>query len=115
MRSSLRLLVLCGFVLINSFLVYKAIWGESGLLAHQVMVEAQRAAEAECLALDAQNRALSREIRLLQTDAAYIEKMVRERLHYLHDNEILYLFGDDDEPAQAGRDMQQEGAHERKN
>ena len=43
-------------------------------------------------ALDAENLSLSREIRLLQTDQKYVEKMIRQRLHYLRDNEILYLF-----------------------
>ena len=38
------------------------------------------------------NLSLSREIRLLQTDQKYVEKMIRQRLHYLRDNEILYLF-----------------------
>ena len=35
---------------------------------------------------------LSREIRLLQTDDSYVEKMIRQRLNYVRKNEILYLF-----------------------
>ena len=36
--------------------------------------------------------ALSREIRLLKTDPAYVEKVIRQRLNYVRKNEILYLF-----------------------
>lgn len=42
--------------------------------------------------LDAQNMALSRDIRLLQSDSQYVEKMVRQKLRYLRENEIVYLF-----------------------
>lgn len=106
-----RVVFLCLLFAVNCLLCYKAVWGESGFMEYKKMRLEQRAAEEQCLKLDAENMALSREIRLLQTDAAYIEKMVRERLHYLHDNEILYLFGDDNDAApETG-----EGPHERKN
>ncbi len=39
--------------------------------------------------------ALSREIRLLKTDPAYMEKIIRQRLKYLHENEVLYMFEQD--------------------
>ena len=48
--------------------------------------------EVQIKALDSENRALSQEIRLLQNDPKYVEKMVRQRLHYLRANEVLYLF-----------------------
>ncbi len=99
----IRVLVLCVFLAVNSLLVYKAVWGSSGLLEYRALREQQQEAAARSQRLDEENKALSREIRLLQNDPEYIEKMVRERLHYLHDNEILYLFGDEDEPVSAVR------------
>ncbi len=42
--------------------------------------------------LNAKRMALSREIRLLKTDPAYVEKIIRQRLNYVRKNEILYLF-----------------------
>lgn len=87
-----RLLILCAFLVLNSLLLYKAVWGTNGLLDHRELKQQQEAAEAECRNLDLANMALSREIRLLQTSDAYMEKMIRERLHYLRSNEILYLF-----------------------
>ncbi len=107
-----RLLVLCLLVLVNCLLVYKAVWGANGLLDHAELRARQTAAEEECLRLDQTNRTLSREIRLLQTDSAYMEKMVRERLHYLHDNEILYLF--DKGPAGPGPAARDAGAKSRR-
>ncbi len=89
-----RLAILCSLVFLNCFLAYKAVWGTSGLIAHGELKAEQHAAEEQCRQLDEANRLLSREIRLLQTDKAYMEKMIRERLHYLRENEILYLFGD---------------------
>lgn len=91
-----RLFVLCLLILVNATLCYKAVWGENGLINHGRLKEQQFAAEEECRQLDDANRALSREIRLLQTDNVYVERMIRERLHYLRDNEILYLFDDTD-------------------
>ncbi len=100
----LRVLLLCVFFAVNCLLVYKAVWGGSGLLEYRELQRQQREAEADCVRIDNENKALSREIRLLQSDPDYIEKMVRERLHYLHDNEILYLFGDDSDPSAGGRE-----------
>ncbi len=99
-----RVLLLCVFFALNCLLGYKAVWGGAGLLEYRELQRQQREAEAECARLDNENKALSREIRLLQSDHAYIEKMVRERLHYLHDNEILYLFGDTSDPTAGGRE-----------
>ena len=85
-----RLCVLCLLILLNCMLCYKAVWGENGLIDHGALKEQQLAAEEECRKLDEANRTL------LQTDDSYMEKMIRERLHYLRDNEILYLFDDAD-------------------
>ena len=46
-------------------------------------------------AFDAVNAGLSREIRLLQSDEKYVEKMIRQRLNFVRSNEILYLFTED--------------------
>ena len=35
---------------------------------------------------------LSQEIRLLKTDKDYQERMIRQRLRYIRDNEIVYIF-----------------------
>lgn len=50
--------------------------------------------EKQLADVNTENLALSQEIRLLQSDNQYVEKMIRQRLHYVRDNEVLYLFGD---------------------
>ena len=73
-----RVFLLCSFSVCNLVLLYRMIWGPTGLVDYSD--------------LRSENLSLSREIRLLQTDQKYVEKMIRQRLHYLRDNEILYLF-----------------------
>ncbi len=94
-----RVIVLIIFIIVNTTFTYQALWGKKGLLGHEAIAARFAEAQERCARLDKENMALSREIRLLQNDRPYIEKMIRERLRFLHDNEILYLFGDDDEPA----------------
>ena len=55
-------------------------------------------------ALDEKRAALSREIRLLKTDPAYVEKVIRQRLNYVRKNEILYLFDKSREDSWSGAD-----------
>lgn len=57
--------------------------------------------------LDAENVSLSRQIRLLESDNKYYEKMIRQRLHYLRSNELLYIF--DTKPDNIGGGAYHEG------
>ncbi len=94
-----RVVVLIIFIIVNTTFTYQAVWGKKGLLEHEAVVAQYKEAQERCARLDRENKALSREIRLLQNDRPYIEKMIRERLRFLHSNEILYIFGDEDESA----------------
>lgn len=58
------------------------------------MKDRYQALQADAARLDRENMQLSHDIRLLQTDAQYVEKMVRQKLHYLRDNEIVYIFAE---------------------
>jgi cell division protein FtsB len=44
--------------------------------------------------LDEKAYLLSHEIRLLQNDSEYVEKIIRARLGFVKSNEILYIFPD---------------------
>ena len=46
----------------------------------------------ELEAVSEKNLALSREIELLNSDEKYLEKIIRSKLNFVRDNEILYLF-----------------------
>ncbi len=84
------ILVLLG--VINVILFYRMVWGDSGVLAFNKLRNQYTALVQELAVIDEQNINLSNEIRLLKSDDAYAEKMIRQRLHYVRDNEILYLF-----------------------
>ncbi len=80
--------------IINFVLFYRMLWGSGGILAYNELYKDYNLLEREIAAVDTQNLQLSRDIRLLKSDEAYIEKMIRQRLHYVRKNEILYLFTD---------------------
>ena len=89
-----RVFVLCVTGCLDLVLLYRLVWGPTGMLEYADLKEEHAEATRQLSKVDTKNLVLSREIRLLRTDDKYVEKMVRQRLHYLRGNEILYLFGD---------------------
>ena len=100
----LRTIVLLVLAVINVVFFCRMMWSPSGILAFKELKEQHAALQRQVAELDKRNVALSREIRLLQSDNAYVEKMIRQRLHYVRDNEVLYLFTDAPASPQAGDD-----------
>lgn len=84
------LIVILG--IFNLALLSKAVWGPTGMLEYHALKEQLALLQQRIGDLDGENLALSREIRLLHSDKKYMEKMVRQRLHYLRDNEVVYIF-----------------------
>lgn len=84
------ILVILG--LVNVVLFSRMVWGPTGLLEYRELKKQYFDLEKQIADLDAENMTLSREIRLLQSDNQYVEKVIRQRLHYVRDNEVLYLF-----------------------
>lgn len=99
-------------LVVNAVLVYGLVWSDRGLMAYQSLKEQHQALEDRITTLDEENLALSQEIRRLQTDDAYLEKVIRQRFNslYVKDNEILYIFPDVQDSARTGA-----GADETKN
>ncbi|WP_291440884.1 septum formation initiator family protein [Desulfovibrio sp.] len=87
-----RSFILVVLGLISVVLFSRMVWGPTGLLEYRELKRQYAALETQIAGLDAENMALSREIRLLQSDNQYVEKVIRQRLHYVRDNEVLYLF-----------------------
>ena len=52
--------------------------------------------------VEQKNIALSREIELLNSDNKYIEKVIRNKLNFVKNNEILYLFQEAQPPSRRG-------------
>ncbi len=88
-----RSFLLIVLALINAVLFGRMVWGPTGLVEYRTLKAQHAGLEKEIADLDRDNLALSREIRLLQSDSRYMERVIRQRLHYVRDNEILYLFG----------------------
>ncbi|MCH5277231.1 MAG: septum formation initiator family protein [Desulfovibrionaceae bacterium] len=95
----------------NLTLAFRLLWGDQSVVAWRALKARLGQMTVELRDLDKRRADLSREIRLLQTDDSYVEKMIRQRLNYVRGNEILYLFdeaapensawagaGNDDEP-----------------
>ena len=93
-----RSFLLGSLALICVALFGRMVWGPTGLIEYRELKERHAELDKEIAALDAENMALSREIQLLQTDRQYMEKVIRQRLHYVRDNEILYLFDTTETP-----------------
>jgi cell division protein FtsB len=89
-----RVSILVTLTLINMMLFGRMIWGSTGLLEYRELKNQHSALQKQLENLDAKNLSLSREIRMLQSDRQYMEKMVRQHLHYVRENEVLYLFDD---------------------
>lgn len=94
---------------INCILLYSLVWGEQGLKAYRNLKEQHQVLTGRITELDEKNIALSREIRLLQTDEKYIEKVIRKRFNFVRDDEILYIFPGTHDMAKPGA-----GPHEAK-
>ena len=95
-----RTVILVVLALINLVLFGRMVWGPTGLLEYRALKRQYADMERRIADLDAGNMAISREIRLLQADNQYVEKVIRQRLHYVRDNEVLYLFDGADRPEQ---------------
>ena len=97
-------------LLVNCTLGIRLFWGPQSLSNYHHLKKQQAALQADLAAQDGVNAGLSREIRLLQSDGRYLEKRIRQRLNYVKENEILYLFN-------GGQDANIMGAtrHEGKN
>ena len=99
-----RVFLLCAFALVNVLLLYRMVWGTNGLVDYAALKAEHAQIASQSKALDSENRALSQEIRLLRNDPKYVEKMVRQRLHYLRANEVLYLFDAHPQPGARSAD-----------
>ncbi len=105
-----RVFLITALGVLNAVLFYRMVWSPYGILAYLQLREEHTQLESQVEALDKENLALSREILLLRSDDGYVEKMIRRRLHYVKENEILYLFSDAQSSSKAGA-----GADEGKN
>lgn len=96
-KTLFRVVLLIALGVLNVVLFTRMVWGPSGLVEYHSVKNMHVELDNRISQLDKANARLSREIRLLQTDNAFTEKMIRQHLHFLRDGEIIYLF-DESEP-----------------
>lgn len=89
-----RFTILALALFMNVTLAVRLLWGDQSVSEWRNLKGLQNALNAELAGLDKRRADLSLEIRLLQTDPAYMEKVIRQRLNYVRSDEILYLFDD---------------------
>ena len=87
-----RVLIIVILAVLNTAVFYKMVWGPTGLLDYYSLKEQYNAIQEDIKNLDKKNVSVSNEIRLLQNDKKYMENNIRQRLHYVKDNELIYLF-----------------------
>lgn len=89
----IRIGILITIFFVNAVVFFRMVWGPTGLLEYYALKDKHQTLQAQIDDLDLKNLALSNEIRLLQTDNRYVEQVIRQHLHFIKNNELLYLFG----------------------
>ncbi|MBG0776473.1 MAG: septum formation initiator family protein [Desulfovibrionaceae bacterium] len=96
-------------VALNVFLLYRVLLSDQGVFAYNELRQRQEELSTRLQALTERNLELSRQIRLLKDDRQYIETIIRQQMHFVKEDEILYVFTDNGTASPPGA-----GAHERK-
>lgn len=89
------MLVLAFSCALNLLLLWALIWSGTGYLAFKNLEREHALLNDRIARLNAQRVTLDREIRLLQSDPRYLEQVIRKRLNFVKDNELLYIFPDE--------------------
>jgi len=88
-----RLAIASG-VLLGIYLLISFIFGEMGVVKYYRMKLHYRAVNEEMAVLRQANVQLSREVHSLKTDAAYLERVARDKLGLARPGEIVYYYGE---------------------
>ncbi len=87
-----RAVFMCFALLLNFTLGYRLLFSEQSFFAWQGVKEHYAKMQADLVDIKKKQADLSYEIKLLQTDNDHIERAIRERLNYVRENEVLYVF-----------------------
>ncbi|MHC1701314.1 MAG: septum formation initiator family protein [Humidesulfovibrio sp.] len=87
-----RRVLLVILVFVNVVLLFRLFWTEHGLFAYMNMRKRSMMLQEQLQEVDAKSLELSREIRRLKNDRSYQEMVIRERMNYVKENEVLYIF-----------------------
>ena len=79
-------------VMLNIVLLGRIFFSVEGISGYTALKAENEELRLEFERVNEKNLALSREIELLNSDEKYLEKIIRSKLNFVRDNEILYLF-----------------------
>jgi len=99
-----RRILLGVLIVVNVVLLFRLIWSEHGVIAYMNMRNRSVKLEDQLRDVDARSLELSNEIRRLKSDRAYQERVIRERMNYVKENEVLYIFSGKIDVAQGAVD-----------
>ena len=81
-------------IVLNLALLSQLIWSDYGFTAYREIKDQYNDLESRIEDFNRKNLELSREIRLLQSDKNYIERMIRSRWNFVREDEVLYIFSE---------------------
>ncbi len=79
-------------VMLNLALLGRLFFSDQGIMGYFALKAENEEVRLEIEKIKEKNLVLSREIELLNSDSKYLEKIIRSKLNFVKDNEILYLF-----------------------
>lgn len=77
-----KVFILILAIIVNVVLASRLLWGPQSLVSYRELASQYAELLKERDGFDVVNAGLSREIRLLQSDEKYVEKMIRPRLEF---------------------------------
>ncbi|WP_027178665.1 FtsB family cell division protein [Maridesulfovibrio bastinii] len=89
-----RRILLGILIVVNLILIIRLAVSDQGIFGYNDLDDRVDTLQEKIEKTDARSLELSREIRRLKTDRSYQEKVIRSRMNYVKDNEILYIFPD---------------------
>jgi len=99
-----RRVLLALLVVINVVLLFRLVWSDHGVIAYMNMRHRSDSLQDRLRDVDSRSLELSNEIRRLKNDRPYQERVIRERMNYVKENEVLYIFSGKVDAAQGAMD-----------
>ncbi len=88
-----KTLILAAGVLFSIYLLVSFVLGEMGLVKYYRMKSQYHALSDTIAKLRLDNARLTREVHLLRSDPAYVERIARDKLGLARPGEIVYYYG----------------------
>lgn len=94
-------------LLVNLYLLLGLVWSGQGFFSYLELKNRYQNLRQELETLEQSSRELSADIMRLESDPDYQERMIRERMNYVRENEVLYVFPKDADASGEGDDAKQ--------